>query len=217
MNVGEDYEHVSSSNVNADRRHPSNEPAACAQDIDRLATDLRCWREILVNGDRVLNWENPKLLGIIQLVFTLVFFFVWVIGPSLLTSIALIGLLVNAIDFAVPVLAPKYFDHATWTSLEEDHFRQICSRLGNIRYTAVDTITWLRSLRHDRPTFYFTIMTVFYFVMAIVAERINGLLLGYLLLTVAFISPGMIRHSVFSHLRNQVMKVVNDKMGKKTK
>lgn len=211
MNVGEDYEHVPSD------RNGTGEQVACAPDVDRLASDLRCWREILVNTDRVLNWENPKLLAITQAVFTLVFFFVWIIGPSLLTSVALIGLLVNAIDFAVPVLAPKYFDRSAWTDLEERHFRQICARLGNIRYTAVDTVTWLRSLRHERPTFYFTIMTVFYFVMAIVAERINGLLLAYLLLTVAFVTPGMVRHGVLSYLRQQIMKVIYDKMGKKNK
>lgn len=63
----------------------------------------------------------------------------WLLDPTVLTSVATIGLLVTVGDYLVPTLAAGIFRNDMWTGAKEKKYDEICRSLV-YQYTQLSTV-----------------------------------------------------------------------------
>lgn len=182
--------------------------------IDQLMLDLEGWREVIILTDGILGWERPRLLAGVFVGVSLLFVLVWFLEPSVLTTVSLLLLFLTLLDYAVPVIAPRLFTFRTsWTSLEEQRYREICRRLVNAKRHLKDAIVWLFELRRDRPTFYFALVVPCLFVLSVVGDRVNNMFLTYAILTFLLFLPGLRHHGFLTQARREVTRFIGTNLG----
>lgn len=89
---------------------------------------------------------------------TFIFSIVWYIEPSVLTLFSLLGVILCAVDFAVPTISSYLFSGAEWTVVQERSFENICSRLLNARTHINNVRIALINLKNENPKAYLLVM-----------------------------------------------------------
>lgn len=57
---------------------------------------------------------------------TIFFMVLWLVDPSILSTISLIGLTLTISDYMVPMLARSFFKSDVWTTAKEEQFEEVC-------------------------------------------------------------------------------------------
>ena len=109
--------------------------------VTRVRLTLDDWKEVLVAGKRVLDWEQPYHPGVIFGGVTLYFLvvFCW-LEPSMTTLLSLTLLKLTIADYLMPFVAPKIFPMENWGSRQEHEFNVICEAIVNARKDVEETV-----------------------------------------------------------------------------
>lgn len=157
----------------------------------QLKRSLDGWREIILTVHSVLLWEKHWHPGALFGVLSSVFMLFWLLDPTVLTSVATIGLLVTVGDYLVPTLAAGIFRNDMWTGAKEKKYDEICRSLV-YQYTQLSTVcSSYYLMRTVRPKMYYAATTGSLLVLAWIGSAMNNLFLTYLLLLVVVMLPGM--------------------------
>ena len=109
--------------------------------ITRVRLTLDDWKEVLVLGKRVLDWEQPYHPGLIFGIVTLHFIVVnWWLEPSLTTLLSLTLLKLTVADYLLPVVGPKIFPMEHWGSRQEHEFNVICETIVDLQYDVTSSV-----------------------------------------------------------------------------
>lgn len=100
---------------------------------------LEGWKEILLSVHSLLMWEKQWHPGALVGALTAIFLLVWGLDPSILTTLATLGLLVTVGDYLVPTIASTVFRQDMWTGIKEKKFDEICRNLV-FYYTQISTL-----------------------------------------------------------------------------
>ena len=87
---------------------------------------LENWRELVVHADAVLGWEKDFYPAITAGLLTFKFIFIWYWDPTLLTLLAMTGLLFTLADYIGPKIMDKVFKKENWTAAKEKKFDNFC-------------------------------------------------------------------------------------------
>ena len=79
-----------------------------------LKNYLTAWRPLVVMLMDVLHWKKPWYPAVVIGINTLAFGLIWYLNMSILSLVSLVGIVVTAADFAVPLIAPALINTEEW-------------------------------------------------------------------------------------------------------
>lgn len=85
-------------------------------------------------------WKYFYLILYYPLVSTILFTLLWLLDPSVLTLVSMIGLILTLCDYLVPSLASSLFKVDKWNGKKEKDFEDLCVNL--ILYKAKLELAW---------------------------------------------------------------------------
>lgn len=99
------------------------------QQIKKLKRLLEGWRMALLPLKSVLLWEQQwhpcAILGGISILY-LIF---WFLDMNSLTTFAVVGLILNFVDFIVPIICNSIYGPSAWTGQQEKAYEDICKSI----------------------------------------------------------------------------------------
>ncbi|KAK7112511.1 hypothetical protein V1264_011959 [Littorina saxatilis] len=169
---------------------PSEESIA-RRELYELKRDLEGWREALVTLKDLLTWKKQYYPAIIFGVTTFIFALIWLLQPSVMTTFAVLGLLLTATDFTVPLVGRYIFSYGQWTGTEERQFEDLCEGILHSRILISKFVRGLTRLKQERPTVYFVMLMAMLAFFAWMGSFMNNLFLTYFFVLAVLMIPGL--------------------------
>ncbi|XP_017780637.1 PREDICTED: ADP-ribosylation factor-like protein 6-interacting protein 1 isoform X2 [Nicrophorus vespilloides] len=164
--------------------------------ITYLKNALEGWKEIILPLDSIMHWEKHWHPFSIVGSSTMFFLMVWLMDPSVLTTIALVGLTCTISDYFVPILVSSLLKSDQWTDKQEDKFDKICRSLIISKEKFSITYRSYILLRSTRPKMFYGLTLVSLMICAWIGNIIHNLLLIYMVVTFLFLVPGMEKRGI---------------------
>lgn len=177
------------------------------QQVKKLKRFLEGWRMVVLPLKSVILWEQQwHPCAIVGLLSTL-FLVIWLMDLNTLATVAVIGLILNFIDFIVPVVCNFLYGPTSWTGQHEKKFEDICKSIVNSYNNGLQSIQTFYSLRETNPYMYYIISISMLCTTAWVSSAINNIFLIYLLSTVMLLWPGLRQQGAFNMFFSLINKV----------
>ncbi|XP_072943700.1 ADP-ribosylation factor-like protein 6-interacting protein 1 [Epargyreus clarus] len=174
------------------------------QQVKRLKRLLEGWRMALLPLKSVLLWEQQWHPCAIVFTVSLLYLFIWIMDLNTLATIALVGLILNFIDFIVPIICNSIYSPSSWTGQKEKMFEEICKGIVASYNTTLHQIQTFYSMRENSPCMYYIISISMLCTMAWMASTINNVFLLYIFSTVVLLWPGIQHRGIFNTLLSMV-------------
>nr|CAD7392733.1 unnamed protein product [Timema cristinae] len=162
--------------------HRSGAGASAYQDkrVKELKRELEGWREVILPLNSVILWENNLYPGLLAGVTTALFLLFWLLDPSLLTTVSVIGLVAALVDYLVPTLTASLSHPESWTGAKERKLEDICRALAIAEHQGFSYCKTFYDMRNTRPKMYYLSVIVSLVFLAWLGNTVNNLLLTYL-------------------------------------
>lgn len=168
------------------------------QQVKKLKRFLEGWRVALLPLKSVILWEQQWHPCAIVASISFVYLLVWILDYSALSTFAIVGLLINFIDFIVPVICNSLYGPSSWTGQQEKTFEDICKNIVESYNQILYKVKNFYSLRETRPLSYYLISISMLCILAWLASSINNIFLLYLLSIVVLLWPGVQHSGIFN-------------------
>jgi hypothetical protein len=178
--------------------------------VKQLKRELEGWREVILPLNSVLLWEKSWYPGLLVGITTTFFLLFWYLGPSVLTTVSVIGLIATLVDYLVPTLTASVCHPENWTGIKERKLEEICRELANAQTQAAYKWAVFYDMRHSRPKMYYLTVVSSLLFLAWLGNMVNNLLLTYLTVTTAVLLPGMKHHGLLEKYFAQLAVTVSD-------
>ncbi|XP_026329482.1 ADP-ribosylation factor-like protein 6-interacting protein 1 isoform X2 [Hyposmocoma kahamanoa] len=167
-----------------------------AQQIKKLKRLLEGWRMALLPLKSVLLWEQQwhpcAILGGISLLY-LTF---WFLDLNSLTTFAIVGLILNFIDFIVPIICNSIYGPSAWTGQQEKVYEDICKSIVLNYNKFLSQVRSFYSLREKSPCRYYITSKGLLCVLAWISSSVNPMFLLYLFSVAVFLWPGIQKRGI---------------------
>ncbi|CAK1581657.1 unnamed protein product [Parnassius mnemosyne] len=174
------------------------------QQVKNLKRLLEGWRMALLPLKAVFLWEQRWHPCAIVASITLAYLFIWLLDLNFLATIAIVGLVINFIDFLVPFICNIIYSPSSWTGQKEKMFEEICRSLVTQYNKIVHSIHTYYSLRENSPCMYYIMSITMSCTLAWMASSINNIILLYILSIVILLWPGIQHRGIFNTLLSMV-------------
>ncbi|KAK3930673.1 ADP-ribosylation factor-like protein 6-interacting protein 1 [Frankliniella fusca] len=185
--------------------------AAASDQVKKLKRRLELWREAVLPLYAVLIWEKPWHPGLLTGISTSFFLLFWYIDPSVLTTLAFMGLVVNALDYAI-YLFGSYARHPDqgdkWTGKDEKKLEEVCQSVVSTQVFILSSISKFFQMRNTRTKTYYAVTILSLTILAFVGNMINNLFLTYLVVTFILLLPGMKHQGLLQQWKSTVMGIM---------
>lgn len=165
-------------------------------EVEEIKKDLNDWKFILLPLNNLLEWEHKFDPLIIISIISVVFGILMIWSPSVITTVALVGLIFLSVDFIAPLIIQNVFKGAEWTPTSESKYLRICERLTNFCNHVVNFKNKLIQMRKEKHSLYFLVVLFFLIFCIYVGQLVDNLLLSYLAVSIACLMPGARRHNL---------------------
>ncbi|KAJ3642896.1 hypothetical protein Zmor_025644 [Zophobas morio] len=178
--------------------------------IRKLKHALEHWKEIVLLGKKVFIWDKQwhptALVGGSTILFT----FLWLLDPSILTVVSVFGLVLTVCDYMIPTIASSFFKPEKWTSRKEQEFEELCTSI--VLYKAKIELAWGRyyRMKNTNRKMYFGLTIVFLSLLAYIGCSFNNLFIAYVLVTLLMLFPGMEHKGMIRRCSEQIHNFVTE-------
>lgn len=176
---------------------------------------LESWREVVLHVDSLLGWDKDWYPAVTAGLLTFKFLFVWYWDPTLLTFLAMTGIMLTLVDYLGPKIMNQVFKPDAWTGVKEKQFEEVCEGIvGGLRCVE-DAHRFCREAKEKKPILHFlgTIFTLFS--VAWIGNKLNNFFLLYLVTLTLLMLPGLHRKGLlkkyFSQITLKISEVVKGK------
>nr|CAD7604665.1 unnamed protein product [Timema genevievae] len=173
--------------------------------VKELKRELEGWREVILPLNSVLLWEKNFYPGLLAGVTTAFFLLFWLLDPSLLTTVSVIGLVAALVDYLVPTLTASLCHPESWTGAKERKLEDICRALVITEHQGISYCKTFYEMRNTRPKMYYLSVIVSLVFLAWLGNTVNNLLLTYLFVLVLLLLPGLKHHGILKKYVSQLM------------
>jgi hypothetical protein len=94
--------------------------------VKKVKRLLEGWRMVLIPLKSIILWEQQWHPCAIVGSLTFLYLVIWLLDMSALATFAVIGLILNFVDFIVPVICNSLYGPSSWTGQKEKMFEEIC-------------------------------------------------------------------------------------------
>jgi len=175
------------------------EPTLAGYEKDRvkkLKRELEGWREIVLQLHSVLLWEKNWYPGVIAGISTTLFLLLWLVEPSLLSTVSCAGLLATLLDYLVPTLSARLFNPAQWTGAQEKLFEEICCSIVQVYAAFSHQVVAFKDLKVTSPKLYYSVTVISLTLLAYIGNKVNNLVLTYFIVTTVLLLPGLSQRGI---------------------
>ncbi|CAB3228628.1 unnamed protein product [Arctia plantaginis] len=173
--------------------------------VKKLKRFLEGWRMAILPLKSVILWEQQwhpcAIVGSVSILFLII----WLLDLNSIATLAVIGLILNLIDFSVPVICNSLYGPSSWTGQHEKMFEDICKNMVASYNKGLQNIRMFYSLRETSPCMYYIISITVLCTLAWIASSMNNIFLVYLLSIVMVLWPGLRSKGIF----NMILSLVN--------
>uniref|UniRef100_A0A1B6CAJ3 ADP-ribosylation factor-like protein 6-interacting protein 1 n=1 Tax=Clastoptera arizonana TaxID=38151 RepID=A0A1B6CAJ3_9HEMI len=120
-------------------------------EIKKLKRDIEGWREIIIHANSVLLWEKNWYPSLIVGVSTVFFLILWLLEPSVLSTVSGICLIITLIDYLVPAISANVFSPVNWTGTEEKKLEDICRDIITTKAILIGAWNAFKELKMTKP------------------------------------------------------------------
>nr|CAD7409249.1 unnamed protein product [Timema poppensis] len=173
--------------------------------VKELKRELEGWREVILPLNSVILWENNLYPGLLAGVTTAFFLLFWLLDPSLLTTVSVIGLVAALVDYLVPTLTASLSHPESWTGAKERKLEEICRALAIAEHQGFSYCKTFYDMRNTRPKMYYLSVIVSLVFLAWLGNTVNNLLLTYLFVLMLLLLPGLKHHGILQKYVSQLM------------
>ncbi|CAF1090360.1 unnamed protein product [Rotaria sordida] len=176
-----------------------------------IKQSLIIWRNILLPINNLLEWKHKYDSLIIFGIITLIFFIILQINPPILTLISCIILTIVLIDILAPVGIQIIFKNENWTSIKETKYTRLCERIAHLEQHIKHQCELILKMRKERSLMYLIIGSIFLCFIAFCCQKIDNLLLSYLITLIICLTPGIRNRQLISLIRQYINECWNNK------
>ncbi|OAD58703.1 ADP-ribosylation factor-like protein 6-interacting protein 1, partial [Eufriesea mexicana] len=162
--------------------------------MKQLKRRMECWREVILPLNSILLWERYWYPGLIVGITNIIFFFIWMLEPAILTIISVSLLILALIDYLVPPVLSLLSPANKWTGQKERKLNEICQNLSVIILQLQNLWKLMLKTRNDRPHVYYAGIITCLIVCIWIGSTVNNLLLFYIAVNTLLLLPGF-RHN----------------------
>lgn len=119
--------------------------------VKKLKRFLEGWRMAILPLKSVILWEQQWHPLAIVVSVSFFFFIIWLIDLNSIATLAVFGLILNFIDFIVPVICNSLYGPSSWTGQHEKMFEDICKSMVTSYNKGLHNIRMFYSLRETSP------------------------------------------------------------------
>lgn len=183
--------------------------------LSSVKSGLETWREVVIRLDSLLGWECDWYPAVSGGVVTAGFLWVWYWDPTLLTFIALMGLVLTLVDYVGPKIINQVYGNNTWTGAKEQKFDQVCGEIVGAIENVEEAFRLCRDARGKKPVVHFVVTCLSLLTLAWLGNKINNFFLAYLLTLGLMMVPGLHRKGLlqkhFSQLSAKIAELTTGK------
>lgn len=95
----------------------------------------------------IILWEQQWYPAAIVGVLTFLYTFIWLMDSNFLTTFAIVGIILNFVDFIIPIICTSLYGPSYWTGQKEKMFEDICRSIVVHYNKIVDQVGSFTSLR----------------------------------------------------------------------
>ena len=169
-----------------------------------LKTALYDWREIVLQVNNVLNWEQEFYPGVIAGVVTFFYFCLWLWDPTLISFVSLMGLFITTVDYVGPKVLNQVYGPDSWTSVKERQYENSCENMVSVLDKVENFTQMVREARSRKPIFHFVGTLMFFLSLAALGNRINNFFLAYLTTLGVMMLPGLHKRGILQQYTAQI-------------
>ncbi|XP_039747133.1 ADP-ribosylation factor-like protein 6-interacting protein 1 [Pararge aegeria] len=177
------------------------------QQVKILKRLLEGWRMALLPLKSVLLWEHQWHPCAIFASVSILFMTIWLMDLNTLASLAVVGLVLNFVDFIVPIICNTVYGPTGWTGQKEKMYEDICRSIVMNYNKILDQVKSFYSMRENSPSMYYIISISMLCILAWMASTINNVFLLYIFSTVVLLWPGIQQRGIFNTLTSLIYKV----------
>lgn len=193
---------MSSSNNHPHHNH--HQAMSYENEVQVLKRRLEGWKLILLPVNNLLEWEHRRDPIVIICLDTLVFGLMMYYNPSILTTVAVLGLVVLFFETVVPFLSNYFFKSTEWDPVSESKYTRICERISNLQIHIWNTRVRLENIRREKQPLYFLIVFFFLVFCAYVGQKVDNFLLTYIAVLLLTLTPGARRRRLIPTLMRRI-------------
>ncbi|XP_047527796.1 ADP-ribosylation factor-like protein 6-interacting protein 1 [Vanessa atalanta] len=176
------------------------------QQVKKVQRLLEGWRMALLPLKSVLLWEQQWHPCAILASVSILFFSIWLMDLSTLATFSVFGLILNFVDFIVPIISNTICGPNSWTGQKEKVFEEICRSIVIHYNKLLGNINAFYSMRENSPSMYYIISISMLCTLAWMASSINNIFLLYIFSTVVLLWPGIQQRGIFNTLMSLIKK-----------
>jgi hypothetical protein len=181
----------------------------------RLKNSLSDWKEVVLQVNSVLSWDQDWYPGVIAGIVTLFYAFVWYWDPTLITFLAFSGLFLSMADYIGPKIINQVYGTENWTSFKDKQLEEVCEDIILAKDKVEAAWSICREARTRKPVFHFVATIAFLFVLAWLGNNINNRLLAYICNVTTLMIPGLQKKGVLKQYGAQIqLKIAEVMKGK---
>jgi len=184
--------------------------------VQTVKSCVEGWREAVLIGDSVMGWEQEWHPAATAGSLTVVFLTVWYMDPSLVTLLAIIGLILTLADYLGPKILNKLLSPDKWTNEKERRLENVCRSLVSLKYLLSSLSSSVSSMRNGSPIMHFSLVTSSLLLLAWLGTVFSGIFLLYVSTLFVTMLPGLHRRGLLEkHCSSAVVKLREMVKGKK--
>jgi len=184
--------------------------------VQTVRDSVESWREAVLLGDSVLGWQQEWHPAAIAGSLTAAFLTVWYLDPTLVTLLAILGLLATLADYLGPKVLDKLFKPESWTKEKENRLEGVCQSLVSLTHLLSSLTSSLAGMRAVSPLLHFSIVSGLLLTLAWLGTIFSGLFLLYVSSLLVIMLPGLHRRGLLEkHCGTAMAKLREVVKGKK--
>jgi len=160
-------------------------------ELESVKQSLDSWREVAVILYSVITWEQDWYPGLTAGIVTVMFLTVHWLGPSIITLVSVIGMVITLLDYLVPMISDMVIPRSSWDEAKNKRLETVAKFIINCSQLVSSVCSKYRGARTSAPVYHAAITTVTLLVTAFIGSLVSGAVLAYLVLMVTLMLPGL--------------------------
>ncbi|XP_033116810.1 ADP-ribosylation factor-like protein 6-interacting protein 1 [Anneissia japonica] len=187
------------------------------EEIAAVEKMLHDWRFILLHVDRWLKWEQDSYPGIMAGCVSALFFAIWYLEPSILTTVSLLAMVVCLIDYFLPRVFTKYIHTGEWVPDNQQQYQQICIGIVNTKNKVTRFTSEMKEMKSNKPKQYCALVLIVLGIIAFVGNAVPNFFLTYLFVLFMVLLPGLHHRGLLHKYYSIAVKQVLEALGRNKK
>jgi len=160
-------------------------------ELESVKQSLDSWREVAVILYSVITWEQDWYPGLTAGIVTVMFLTVHWLGPSIITLVSVIGLVITLLDYLVPMISDMVIPRSSWDEAKNKRLETVAKFIIKCSQLVSSVCSKYRGARTSAPVYHAAVTTVTLLVTAFIGSLVSGAVLAYLVLMVTLMLPGL--------------------------